>query len=61
METFVIKQVKKMTQIFDLEKRLLIGEEAREEEEEDELDEDAKEVYLDNEGNLESSETVVID
>lgn len=57
--TFVNKQVQKMTEKFDFEPQLLIGEETREEE--DEIDEYAIEVHPDDEENVESNEKIVID
>ncbi len=60
METFYDKQVQKMTEKFDFEQQLLIGEETREEDE-DEIDEDAIEVKSDYEENVDSSEIIVID
>ena len=60
METFVNKQVQKMTEKFDFEQ--LTGEETREEEEDEIDEEDAIEVQSDDEeDNVESNETVVID
>ena len=60
MEAFVNKQVQKMTEKLDFKQQLLIGEETGEKEE-GETDEDAIEVQSDDEENLESNETVIID
>ena len=60
METFVNKQVQKTTEKFDFEQ--LTGEETMEEQEDEIDEEDVIEVQSDDEeDNVESNETVVID
>ena len=60
METFINKQDQKMKEKFNFEQLLLIGQDIGEEEE-DETDDDAKELHSDEEENVESNETVLMD
>ena len=59
METLVDRQVQKMTEKLDFEQRLLTGEKNGEEEE-DETEDDAIEVQSDDQENVGSNQTVVI-